>query len=58
MSKNIRIFCPFSDKCQNYREECHHCKWNIALELDDYLVIGDEDSMIEFLESGEHNDHG
>ena len=42
----VPIICPFTDVCKNFRKECWRCKWNIALEIDDYLST-DDFSIIE-----------
>ena len=37
----MKIKCPFTDSCANYKIMCDKCTWNKALEIDDYLEIKD-----------------
>ena len=45
----VKVLCPFYKICKNAGKECWRCRWNIALDIDDYLdtdefeIMSDED---------------
>lgn len=52
MTRRVPVLCPYRKECQNYLAECHRCKYNVALDFGNYLVLkaNGEREAVRFLE--------
>lgn len=44
------VICSFKTKCVNYPDECHHCKFNASLDVDNHLEFKDKNTKVRYLE--------
>ena len=54
MKPNKSIICSFigEGRCENYKKECWHCKWNANCDIKDYLVLKTSDGKtLKYLET-------
>ena len=51
MNKENDVICSFYRTCINYGKECHRCKWNSSIEIDNFLELETNDGKtIRYLE--------